>query len=153
MARIENILVNGKTYKVQTLGVLDSLYFQAELIHALGSSIGEIVDIVSKAKTKDGNIDANNIDAGELGAAIAKVDPKTLKEIQPKILAQVITPENNFLGDEATIENWFSRPENTGDVWEVLYKGAVVLLGEYRPSFLKGMKLKAVLQEATEVTA
>ena len=149
MARIENILVNGKTYKVQTLGVLDSLYFQAELIHALGSSIGEIVDIVSMAKTKDGKIDANNIDAGEIGAAIAKVDPKTLKELQPKILAQVITPENNFLGDEATIENWFSRPENTGDVWEVIYKGAAVLLGEYRPNFLKGVTLKV----ATEVTA
>lgn len=144
MARIENILVNGKTYKVQTLGVLDSLYFQAELIHALGSSIGEMVEIYAKSNGK-----AGEIDAGEMGASLAKIDPKTLKELQPKILAQVITPENNFLGDEATIENWFSRPENTGDVWEVLYKGAIVLLGEYRPSFLKGATLKAT----TEVTA
>ena len=144
MADIESFLVNEKTYKVQLLGVLDSLYFQAELAQTLGSAVGEIVNLAIKAKGKIGDIDI-----GELGNSISKINPEALKKIQPKILAQVITPENRFLGDQQTIEEWFSKPENTGDVWEVLIKGAIALLGKYLPSFLKGNLQK----EKTEATA
>lgn len=130
------------------LGVLDCLYFQAELVCALGSSIGNIVDVFTKAGGK-----IEKVDAGEIGAALARIEPEKIKALQPKILSQIITPDNRFLGDEQTIEDWFSRPENTGDIWEVIFKGAIKLLGEYRPSFLKGVPLKAVTQEATEATA
>ena len=85
MSSIENIIVNNKTYKVQTLGVLDTLYLQAELVHALGPSIGNIVDILTKAK---GNI--GNIDAGEIGVALSKIEPETIKKLQTKILSQII---------------------------------------------------------------
>lgn len=142
MARIENIIVNNKTYKVQTLGVLDSLYFQAKVVHALGSSVGELFELYYKAKT------LGDIDAGELGASLSKINPDALKSIQPEILKQTITPENKFLEDQQYLEEWFSRPENTGDVWEVMYKGALVLLGEYRPNFLRGN-----LQTKTEAPA
>lgn len=137
MSGIESFVVNNKTYKVQKLGVLDSLYFQAELLHGLGESIGEIIDLYMKASG-----DSGKIDAGKLGGALARVSPDTLKKIQPKILSQVITPENKFLADAIEIENWFSKDDNRGDVWEVLFKSGKILLGEYLPSFVRGASQK-----------
>ena len=134
MAKIQQFIINEKTYKVQTLGVLDTLYFQAELVTSIGTSLGELADIVRRNKDNIGNMDI-----GELGCAIAKIDPEKLKKIQPKIFAQVITPENNFLGDESAIENWFGREENAGDVWGVLIKATAFILGEYLPNFFRDM--------------
>lgn len=137
MSGIESFVVNNKTYKVQKLGVLDSLYFQAELLHGLGESIGEIIDLYIKASG-----DSGKIDAGKFGGALARISPDTLKKIQPKILAQVITPENRFLSDAIEIENWFSKDDNRGDVWEVLFKSGKILLGEYLPNFVRGESQK-----------
>jgi len=133
MQGIESLVVNNKTYKVQKLGVMDSLYFQAELLHILGASLGEIFDLFIKARG-----DSSKVDAGAFGAALAQINPDALKKIQPKIFQQVITPENKFLGDAIEVENWFSRDENRGDVWEVLIKAGKILLGEYLPSFVIG---------------
>ena len=134
MAKIQQFVINDKTYKVQTLGVLDTLYFQAELVTSIGTSLGELAEILKKHKDNIGNTDI-----GELGCAIAKIDPEKLKKIQPKILAQVITPENEFLNDEISIEKWFGKDENAGDVWGVLIKAAGFILGEYLPNFFRDM--------------
>lgn len=133
MAGIESIVVNEKTYKVQKLGVLDTLYLQAEILRCLGSSIGDIANVIKNAGGKIGSVDMS-----ELGSALSKVNPEDLKTLEPKILSQVITPENKFLGDVVYLEEWFSRPDNAGDVWGVLIRAASVLLGEYLPRFLKG---------------
>lgn len=134
MATIKQFIVNEKTYKVQTLGVLDTLYFQAELVTSIGTSLGELADILKKS---GGNL--GNADMGELGCAIAKIDPEKLKKIQPKVLAQVITPKNEFLNDETSIEQWFGQDENAGDVWGVLIKATGYILGEYLPNFFRDM--------------
>lgn len=131
MSAIEKIMVGEKTYSVQKLSVLDAIYFHAEAMHLLGDVVGKFLDIYTKSKT--GGI----VDLQEVGKAMASVDPEAIRIIQPKILAQVVTPENKFLGDEATIEEWFSRPGNESDVWEVTVKAGGVLLGEYLPRFLR----------------
>lgn len=131
MSAIEKIVVGEKTYSVQKFSVLDAVYFHAEAMHLLGDVVGKFLDIYTKSKT------GGSVDLQEVGKAMASVDPEAIRIIQPKILGQVITPENKFLGDEATIEEWFSRPDNTTDVWEVIVKAGGVLLGEYLPRFLK----------------
>lgn len=142
MSKIQQFIINNKTYKVQTFSVLDSLYFQAELVTSIGTSLGELANVIKRNKDNLGNVDI-----GGLGEAIAKIDPEKLKKLQPKVLAQVITPENKFLGDEIAIEDWFNRDENAGDVWGVLIKATGFLLGEYLPNFFR----EGLLQMKAEV--
>ena len=149
MAKIEKITVNGKIYQVQRMSVLDTLYFQAKILNALGAVIGDIAEIANKSRqsNEDGRIDIGNVDVSLIGAAISKVEPEKLKPIEKEILEHVITPTNKFLADEMIIETWFANPENTGDVWEVIVKGAIALLGEYLPPFLKQAKEQAKTAE------
>jgi hypothetical protein len=133
MSAIEQIMVGEKTYKVQKLSVLDTIYFHAEAMHYLGDVIGRFLDIyVQMQKGKE-------LDLAEAGKALTLIDPLAIRALQPKILKQVVTPENEFLDNEMKIEGWFSRPENSGDVWDVTVKAGSVLLGEYLPRFLKKM--------------
>lgn len=131
MSAIEQIMVGEKTYKVQKLSVLDTIYFHAEAMHYLGDVIGRFLDIYVQIKK------GKELDLAEAGKALTYVDPLAIRALQPKILKQVVTPENKFLDNEMEIENWFSRPENSGDVWDVTVKAGSVLLGEYLPRFLK----------------
>lgn len=131
MSAIEQILVGEKTYKVQKLSVLDTIYFHAEAMRYLGDTVSQFLDIYFKMqKTKE-------FDMSKIGEALRHIDPEAIRRIQPKILRQVITPENKFLDNEMEVEQWFARPENCGDVWEVTVKAGSVLLGEYLPRFLK----------------
>lgn len=136
MSGMESIQVNGKTYKVQKLGVLETLYLHAEFMHSLGEVVGEVADAIANA------FKGKEVEIKEFGASLAKIKPEELKKLQPKIFGQIITPDNRFLGDPMTIEEWFGRPENASDVWEVLVKGGYCLLGEHLPAFLKGMLQK-----------
>lgn len=131
MSAIEQIIVNDKPYKVQKLSVLDTVYFHAEAMHSLGDTICQFLDIFIKLKKKQ------DVEVSELGKALAHINPEAIRLIQPKILRQVATPENKFLDNEMNIEEWFSRPENASDVWEVTVKAGSILLGEYLPRFLK----------------
>lgn len=133
MAEIKPILINGKKYQVQMLSVLDTIDLQIETMASLGSIIGKIAAIwVDARKNKD-------IDKEILGTLFKDVDVKALSPIKNKVFSQVITPENKFLADQVEVENWFSRQENRGDVWEVLIRATVELLGEYVPSFLRDL--------------
>lgn len=128
---IENILVNGKTYKVQKLDVLSTIYMHVDFMHILGPALTQAIAVLADLqKGKD-------INPEDIGYALAKLDPDVVKGLQIKVFAQVITPDNRFLNDPVTIEDWFSRPENSSDVWEVFVWGLKVLLGEHLPSFMK----------------
>lgn len=131
--KIKSILVGDKEYKIQMLSVLDSIDLQIEFVSNCGGLISQAMAIFMDYKK------GKDIDDSRLAELFKTINPETLKPIKQKVLARVITPDNRFLADETEIENWFGKPENQGDVWEVLIKGAHALLGEYLPSFLKGM--------------
>lgn len=142
MAKIEKIIVNGKTYQVQTLGVLDTLSLHLTVTKYLGPAIGKISDVVISMKN------GKDVDMSELGKVLADIKPDDVKELQMKVFAQVITPENTFLSDALSVETWFSKPGNEGDVWEVFYKATFELLGEYLPNFIKGMFQKTEMENS-----
>lgn len=133
MAKISKIIVNGKTYQVQTLGVLDTLSLHLSVTRSLGAALGKITDVILAMKNKE------EVDASELGRVLAEIDPGDIQELQLKTFSQVITPENYFLNDTLSIEKWFSGEGNEGDVWEVFAKALVELLGEYLPNSVKGI--------------
>ena len=133
MAEIKQILVNEKTYKVQKLDVLETIYLHAEALHLMGDLAGSLLDIFFRF------VKGENVELPELGTTLAKADPEAIRKLTPIILKQVITPENKFLSDPVEINAWFDRPENKGDVWEVIVYATGILLGEYLPDFLKGL--------------
>ena len=145
MSAIEKIVVGEKTYSVQELSVLDTIYFHAEAMHLLGDAVGKFLDVYVQAK-KGGNIDLQ-----ELGKAFTAIDPEAIRILQPKILRQVATPENKFLDNEMAVEAWFSQPDNAGYVWELTLKAGGILLGKYLPRFLKEM-VDAMKAAATTMT-
>ena len=147
MSAIEQIMVGNNIYKVQKLSVLDTIYFHAEAMRYLGDTVSQFLDIyIQMQKTKE-------IDMVKVGEALKHIDPEAIRIIQPKILRQVATPENKFLDNEMEVEQWFSRPENSGDVWEVTVKAGGVLLGEYLPRFLKETvgKMKATAESISRM--
>lgn len=134
--KVKSIQVNGKEYKVQMMSVLDSIDLQIEFLSNCGGLIGQAISIFTDFKK------GKEIKDERIVELFKTINPESLKPIKTKVLARIITPENRFLSDEAEIESWFGRQENQGDIWELLIKGAVELLGEYLPSFLKGMTEK-----------
>ena len=145
MSAIEKIVVGEKTYSVQELSVLDTIYFHAEAMHLLGDAVGKFLDVYVQAKN------GGNINLPELGKAFTAIDPEAIRILQPKILRQVVTPENKFLDNEMAVEAWFSKPENAGDIWELTLKAGGILLGKYLPRFLKEM-VDAMKAAATSMT-
>ena len=133
MADIKTIQVGNNVYKVQGLSVLDTIDLHIDVVESLGETIGKFVLLLGDLKL------GRNPSNEEFAAVFKGVNGEKIKPLKKRILAQVITPENKFLGDDVTIEQWFSKPENKADVWGVLYKAADVLLGEYMPDFLKNM--------------
>lgn len=131
--KTKSILVGGKEYKVQTLSVLDAIDLQIEFVSNCGGVVTQLISIFFDYKN------GKKVSDDRFAELFKNINPQNIKPIKTKVLERVITPENRFLGDEAEIENWFSREENQGDVWEVLVKAASELLGEYLPSFLKQM--------------
>lgn len=133
MAEIKPILVNGKKYQVQMMSVLDTIDLQVETMTSLGGLLGKIATAWVDARNN------REIDKNILSGLFKDIDVNALRPIKSKVFGQVISPENKFLGDPVELENWFSRPENRQDVWEVLVRATIELLGEYVPSFLKDL--------------
>jgi len=141
---IENILVNGKTYKVQKLDVLSTIYMHVDFLHILGPSLTQAIAVLADLQK------GKEVNPADVGYALSKLDPDVVKGLQTKVLAQVITPDNRFLGDPVTIEDWFSKPENNADVWSVFGMALKVLLGEHLPSFMKNTTLPEEKTTATK---
>lgn len=142
MAEIKPILVNGKQYKVQTLSVLDTIDLHVDAVESFGETIGKYFLMIADAQS--GKVPSNE----EMASVFNGLKSEKIKPFKKRILAQVVTPENKFLSDEMVIEDWFSRPENKQDVWEVLIKATQELLGEYLPNFLRDMANQG-LEKAT----
>jgi hypothetical protein len=137
MADIIPIIVNDKTYKVQKLEVLDTIYFHAEVLHSMGDMVGLLLDFYFRLSKEKEN--EEKVDIKELGPILSKTDPEAIKKFAPLVFKQVITPTNKFLNDAPTVEEWFSQDNNKADVWPVLIKASGIILGEYLPDFLKGL--------------
>ena len=133
MAGMKSILVNEKQYKVQMLSVLDSLDLHLDVMTSLGGFLGKIALLWTDLQN------GKTLGKDEVTSLFDGVSPEGLKILKKRVFSQVITPENKFLGDEATIEQWFSQEGNKQDVWEVLVKATIELLGEYAPGFLRDM--------------
>ena len=131
MAEIKSILVNEKQYKVQTLSVMDTIDLHLDTMASLGGFLGKLALLWMELK------EGKTVSKDEMTSLFDGVSTEALKPLKKRVLAQVITPENKFLSDDVAIEAWFSRPENREDVWEVLIKSTMELLGEYAPSFLR----------------
>jgi len=144
MAEIKAIAINGKTYKVQTLSVLDTLDLHLDAVEAFGESVGKFALLLGDIKM--GKQPTND----DFCSIFKGIDSSKIKPFKKRILAQVITPENNFLGDDVTIEGWFSRPENSEDVWPLLLKAMETLLGKYLPNFLRELTTKALEKAPAE---
>lgn len=141
---IENILVNGKTYKVQKLDVLSSIYMHVDFLHILGPSLTQAIAVLADLQK------GKEVNPADVGYALSKLDPEVVKGLLVKVFAQVVTPDNRFLSDPVTIEEWFSKPENSEDVWELFAKALKALLGEHLPSFIKNKELPTEKTTATK---
>lgn len=130
---IKDILIGEKRYKIETLSVLDSIDFQIEFTKGLGGLIGKIGAAWATAQN------GKEVSKDFLDTLFDGVNVETIKPLKKTIFKQIFTPENKCLSDEAYLQEWFSREENKEDVWTVLQSGAVVLLGEYTPKFLKDL--------------
>lgn len=128
---MKDILVGEKRYKVETLSVLDSIDFQIEFSKGLGGLVGKLASAYATL------MNGKELSKDFLDTLFVGVNIETIKPLKKTIFKQVITPENKYLADETYLQEWFTREENKEDVWEVLQKAAVVLLGEYMPKFLK----------------
>lgn len=133
MANTKSILVNDKEYKVQKLPVFDTIDLQIEVMSNCGGLIAQAVTMYLDIKN------GREVDDSRLTEFFNSLSVKGLSPLKAKIMKQVITPENKFLSDESEAEMWFSRPENQGDVWQVLIQAGIALLGEYLPSFVQGI--------------
>lgn len=130
---MKDILIGEKRYKVETLSVLDSIDFQLEFTKGLGGLIGKLGAAWATAQS------GKEVSKDFLDTLFSGINVDTIKPLKKTIFKQIITPENKYLADEAYLQEWFSREENKEDVWTVLQMGAVTLLGEYTPKFLKEM--------------
>lgn len=130
---MKDILIGEKRYKVDTLSVLDSIDFQIEFTKGLGGLIGKLGAAWATAQN------GKEVSKDFLDTLFNGLNVETIKPLKKTIFKQIITPENKYLADEAYLQEWFSREENKEDVWTVLQMGAVTLLGEYTPKFLKEM--------------
>ncbi len=130
---IKDILIGEKRYKIEILSVLDSIDFQIEFTKGLGGLIGKIGAAWATAQN------GKEVSKEFLDTLFDGVNVETIKPLKKTIFKQIFTPENKCLSDEAYLQEWFSREENKEDVWTVLQSGAVALLGEYTPKFLKDL--------------
>lgn len=129
----KDVLIGEKRYKVEILSVLDSIDFQIEFTKGLGGFIGKLG--AAYATVQNGK----EVEKGFLDTLFDGINPETLKVLKKKVFAQVVTPENKYLNDEAYLQEWFSQDDNKEDVWTVLKEATVILLGEYMPKFLKDL--------------
>lgn len=133
MAETKSILVNSKQYKVQTLSVLDTIDLHLDMMASLGGFLGKLALVWTDLKN------GKTVSKDEMTSLFSGISTEGLKPLKKRVFGQVITPENKFLSDEMEIEGWFGRPENREDVWDVLVKASIELLGEYAPSFLRDL--------------
>lgn len=131
MGDFTSFVVNGKSYNIRRLGVFESLSYHIDFMSSMGGFIGSAVKLLS-----DKNKSLATLKAEDITAVLSQLKPDDTKRLMKFVLSRVITPEQMSLDNPVAVQEWFDRPENSGDLWGVLLQGVFILLGEHLPSSL-----------------
>ena len=138
VGEFSSFVVNGKTYNVRNLSVFEALTFHLEFVHAMGGFLGSAGALLldsglTTGKGKKG-AETKKITPEMIAGVLEQLKPEEANKLIEKVLKRVITPEQMLLDNQASIQDWFGRPENAPDLWLVVINGMFTLLGEYLPS-------------------
>lgn len=128
MGDFSKITINNHIYKVESYSVMDAVMYHLEFVSKFGGLLAGLTKIVTEKNKK--------VDETDFIAMFSSIKPEETKQIIDKVLQRVITPENVRLDNELSIQDWFSKTENSHDIWLVVVAAMVELLGEQLPATL-----------------
>lgn len=128
MGDFSKITINNHVYKVESYSVMDAVTYHLEFVSKFGGLLAGLTKIVTEKNKK--------VEDTDFIALFSSIKPEETKQIINKVLQRVITPENVRLDNEIVIQNWFSKPENSHELWLVVVAAMVELLGEQLPATL-----------------
>lgn len=128
MGDFSKITINNHVYKVESYSVMDAVMYHLEFLSKFGGLLAGLTKIVTEKNKK--------VEDNDFIALFSAINPEETKQIINKVLQRVITPENVRLDNEIVIQNWFSKPENSHELWLVVVAAMVELLGEQLPATL-----------------
>lgn len=128
MGDFSKITINKHVYKVESYSVMDAVMYHLEFLSKFGGLLAGLTKIVTEKNKK--------VEDNDFIALFSAINPEETKQIINKVLQRVITPENVRLDNEIVIQNWFSKPENSHELWLVVVAAMVELLGEQLPATL-----------------
>lgn len=128
MGDFSKITINKHVYKVESYSVMDAVMYHLEFVSKFGGLLAGLTKIVTEKNKK--------VDETDFIAIFSSIKPEETKQIIDKVLQRVITPENVRLDNELSIQDWFSQPENSHELWLVVVAAMVELLGEQLPATL-----------------
>lgn len=128
MGDFSKITINKHVYKVESYSVMDAVMYHLEFVSKFGGLLAGLTKIVTEKNKK--------VEDNDFIALFSSIKPEETKQIISKVLQRVITPENVRLDNELVIQDWFSQPENSHELWLVVVAAMVELLGEQLPATL-----------------
>lgn len=128
MGDFSKITINNHVYKVESYSVMDAVMYHLEFLSKFGGLLAGLTKIVTEKNKK--------VEDTDFIALFSSINPEETKQIINQVLQRVITPENVRLDNEMVIQNWFSKPENSHELWLVVVAAMVELLGEQLPATL-----------------
>lgn len=128
MGDFSKITINNHVYKVESYSVMDAVMYHLEFVSKFGSLLAGLTKIVTEKNKK--------VEDTDFIALFSSIKPEETKQIINKVLQRVITPENVRLDNELVIQDWFSQPDNSHELWLVVVAAMVELLGEQLPATL-----------------
>lgn len=145
VGEFSSFIVNGKTYNVRNLGVIEAINFHLEFVYSMGGFLGSAASLLldsglTTGKGKKG-AETKKITPEMIAGVLGQLKPEEANKLIEKVLKRVITPEQMLLDNQASIQDWFGRPENAPDLWLVVFNGMFALLGEYLPSTIRTVVL------------
>ena len=128
MGDFSKITINNHVYKVESYSVMDAVVYHLEFVSKFGGLLAGLTKIVTEKNKK--------VEDTDFIALFSSIKPEETKQIINKVLQRVITPENVRLDNELVIQDWFSQPDNSHELWLVVVAALVELLGEQLPATL-----------------
>lgn len=128
MGDFSKITINKHVYKVESYSVMDAVMYHLEFVSKFGGLLAGLTKIVTEKNKK--------VEDNDFIALFSSIKPEETKQIINQVLQRVITPENVRLDNELVIQDWFSQPENSHELWLVVVAAMVELLGEQLPATL-----------------
>ena len=128
MGDFSKITINKHVYQVESYSVMDAVMYHLEFVSKFGGLLAGQTKIVTEKNKK--------VEDNDFIALFSSIKPEETKQIINKVLQRVITPENVRLDNELVIQDWFSQPDNSHELWLVVVAAMVELLGEQLPATL-----------------